>query len=617
MSRTTDDKSQADRIEELLESIRPEPGESYRKRMAQAPWVRIPAHKQAARARTFRFTAITASILLLGTILLATPVGNVVANGILQLFTRAQSNTLPVPDDQYVPPIPSATPASPHDLALLPAEQVATTTPTPEPTAAEYPGMPRELSLIEAEAIAGFDLYEPLRLPRDYRLTRITYNTYHQAIEMEYTSPRAATGESFYIIQGKNLASATVGADAKIETFQVGGHTAELVRGIWFADAGSTQSTWQEGPEWYTIRWQTQDITIEIGFRLNETFYPAYINHDEMIVLARDVVRCPATADFNCQLSQAAAAAGFTPWLLSTPPSGFSFQGSDYRPGLTILSYSNGAQQLSVLQSTTQASLLQSDAIWSSAPVSAIQAVDVAGSPGEMIQGMPDSPSTWDPEAAVERLRWENGDYWFQIIATGGLAPVQTPDLITIASQLTPDESLAQLGRQPTPAPPSDWAEAYTTVAEVESMAGFDVLEPSVLPEGLSFSHARYLPDPGVVMLFYGSFASDLMHSTGPLLRIHQQMLINSESAIPEDYPPEAIEFVTIHGFPGILRTGSLHTKAAVPGGPTPAPNWSDDGTLSLSWETDKMQIYINFSPTSNGKRITREDLLRIAESLQ
>ena len=593
-------------IEYLLRSIQPEPGKRYYQKMANAPWMETQTSRQPAWGKTYRFAALAAGILVLAAALLATPAGNVVANEILQFFTRAQGNVLPVPTDQYVLPIPSPTPAPTRALALLPAEQVAKTTPTPQPTATAYPGMPAELSLVEAEAIAGFDLYEPLRLPRDYRLKRITYNTYHQAIEMEYTSPRAATGESFSITQGKNLVPITIGADAKIETFPVGEYTAELVRGIWFADAGSTQRTWRDGPEWYTIRWQAQDVTIEISLRLNETFYPAYISHDEMLALARDVVRCPPEADFYCQLSQAAAAAGFTPWQFSSLPSGISFQGSDYRPGLTNLLYSNGQQQLSVLQSSTQASLLQADVVWSSAPVSAIQAVDVAGSPGEMIQGMPSSPSTWDPESAVERLRWENGDYWFQIVATGSPAPEQSQDLITIANQLTPDESLAQLGRQPTPRPPQDYAEAYTNLSDLEAITGFDVLEPAVLPEELSFSHARYIPDPGIVMLFYGSFGPDLVHSSGPVLRIHQWMKSRGSLEMPKDYPPEAIKSVAIDGYPGFLIIGALHTQMAVVGQPTPAPTWLEDGSLSLRWQTDTMEYFLGFSPSNFGARFNR-----------
>lgn len=603
-------------IEALLRSIQPEPGQRYYQKMADAPWVETQAVKQPFWGKKYRFAALAAGFLVLAVALVATPAGNVVANEILQFFTRAQGNALPVPTNQYESPIPSPTMAPTRNLALLPAEQVVRNAPTPKPTATAYPGMSAELSLMEAEAIAGFDLYEPLQLPRDYRLKRIFYNSYFQAIQMDYESPRAETGEYFYILQGNNLPPMTVGADAKIETFRVGDYTAELVRGIWFADAGSTQATWREGPEWYTIRWQAQDAAIEIGLRLNETFYPAYISRDEMLALAREVVRCPAEID-NCQLSQAAAAAGFTPWNFSSIPPGFTYQGLDYRPGLTSLIYSNGQQQLTALQSSTRASLLQADEAWEIAPASAIQVVEVAGSPGEMIQGIPDSPSTWDTEAAAMRIRWRKGDYWFQIIAAGGIVPEQTPNLISIANQLAPDKNLTQLGRQPTPPPPQDYADAYPSLPDLEAIAGFDILQPDALPEGLAFSHARYIADPGIVMLFYGSFGSDLMHTSGPVLRIHQWMKSGSSLESPKDYPYEATKSVIVNGYPGILVIGSLHTQIAVTGQPTPAPTWVDDGMLSLSWQTDTMELFISFSPSNFGTRMTEEDLLTIAESLQ
>jgi len=603
-------------IEDLLRSIQPKPGERYYQQIANAPWAPTRTHRQPGWSKKYRFAALAAGFLVLVLALLTTPAGSVVANEILRFFTRAQGNGLPVPTDQYVAPIPSPSPAPTRDLAVLPAEQVARTTPTPKPTATAYPGMPTELSLAEAEALAGFDLYEPLRLPRDYRLRRIFYNSYVQAIQMDYASPRAGSGEYFSIIQGKNLPPVTVGADAEIETFQVGDYTAELVRGIWFADAGSTQSTWREEPEWYTIRWQAQDITIEIGLRLNETVFPAYISHDEMIALARDVVRCPANVDFKCQLSQVSAAASFTPLQLPSPPAGFAFQGVDYRPGLTALIYGNGEQQLTILQATDKSHLRQADPIWSSAPTSIIQVVDVAGWPGEMIQGLPVPPSTWNPEAAAARIRWENGNTWFQMIATGGIVPEQAQDLIALASQLTPDESLAKLGRQPTPQPPQDIAAAYTDFTELEAAAGFDILEPAVLPDELNFSHARYLADPGIVMLFYGKFAADLMHSSGPVLRIHQREKYTDSLETPREYPTEAIKPVDINGYPGILWTGSLHTTMPVVGQPTPSPTWVNDGSLSLIWQTDQMELSLNFSPGRFGERLTTEDLLQIAESL-
>ncbi len=159
---------------------------------------------------------------------------------------------------------------------------------------------------------------------------------------------------------------------------------------------------------------------------------------------------------------------------------------------------------------------------------------------------------------------------------------------------------------------------AYLNLRDVDAFTGFDVLEPGLLPEGLSFSHARFSSSGQFVWLEYGSFAPDLIRVDGPSLRISQGVLTGFESD-GEDYPPEAIEPVEINGFPGKVYYGSLETPAVSSGQTNPTPTWNrDSGSIQIYWKTDTMWHSIWFNPGSNGgERLSKESIVRIAESLR
>ena len=613
-------------IEELLHSIRPEPGALYHHRMASAPWTAAATRKKGVfrMKRKYRFAVVVAVVLILAAVFAITPVGSVLAGQIIHFFARTQGNTLPLSEDQILAPVPSATPEPTRVLALQPADQVVaptkTATPVPEPEFS--PDELQDLDLMAAEAAVGFDLYQPVRLPRDYRLDRIFYDPQRQAVGLRYVSPQAGSGEFFQITEGRDLEPLSVGPEAKIEVVDIGGINAEFVQGSWFVANGADEATWESKAEVYTLRWQVEDITVSAEFFLNESYSPAYLEQDEMLALAQDLVRCSSNENFDCLVSQASAAAGFTPWQFPAAPLGMSFQSVDYRPDLTALQYGNGMDQLTLLQSTHDFAA-QEEGSWFSVAPDAIRSVTIAGNPGEYVKGqfmaaVGEVEAAWDPDALVERLRWKNGDWWFQIIRIGAFSPdVQV--LVDLAGEVTQDVS------QGAAANPQDLSQTinqqpdlFVDVTGLETRAGFNVLEPDLLPEGLTFSHARYEPFFGGTMLFYGSFAPDKMHVNGSVLVISQVPRAKADIENTGHYPPEALQEVLVGGSPGFFMQGSIETFMSEPGQPTPEPVWhAEDGTLMLTWKTEDMTFTIRFSPSSGGGRITREEMLKIAESLR
>lgn len=609
-------------MEELLRSFRFSPGERMRLRMARAPWMagQTPQKGVLKMNRKPLLAALAVIVLVLVAGLLATPAGSVLAGQVIQFFVRAPGNTVALPTEQIFPPVPSATPEPTRALALLPAEQVAEMTPTALPAAALDPDALEDMSLAAAEETAGFDVLEPTYLPGDYRLKAIRYDPGQQAVSLRYASPQAGSGEFFEITEGKQLEPFNVGPGATVETVAIGPYAAEFVRGGWFVANGSSAAVWEDASGTYTLRWQAEDLLISIGFFLNDDFSPAYIQYEDMLAVARSLARCPAANDLACESAKAAVAAGFAPWQFSQSPDGLTFRRVDYRPGLTALWYTSGSGQFSVLQSRQTFTALEEEA-WAGVPGEAIQNVSVAGQPGEYVRGSfmtrpGEGAASWDEDSPLERLRWQNSGWWFQIIKVGepDLSPQQFADLAGRLSMQAPPVEAAE--PQTEPRFTSTFEQAYVDLAALEAAAGIDILEPGRLPEGLAFSHARYDAAIGT-MLFYGSFAEDKYHSNGPVLIVTQNPLAAARGNITDAYPGEALRQVTVNGNPAWLIHGSLMTEMATADNPAPVPTWvPDSGTWLLAWKEAGLSLTIQFNPAGRGERLNGEDLIEMAESL-
>jgi hypothetical protein len=460
-----------------------------------------------------------------------------------------------------------------------------------------------------------------MELPEDYHLDQINYDETRETVQMTYSSPKSSSGEFFMITQGKNLELPEISERAEVVAIPVGDNTAELVRGMWWNEDGSSKATWVDQAGVFTIQWQQNDVAIRIVFMMNDDFYPAYLDQEQMVAVAHSLAQCPTAEKFTCQLQQMTAAVGFKPWQFSEIPESFTFQRVDYRDGLVALWYTKGAEQLTVSQANYNFAIREADT-WYSVPEAAIQPVTVNGAAGEYVKGqlMPaqnGSQAVWDPAAKVESLRWKQGIYWFQIVFSGGEDSDNQQQLITYAESLREEAPLPTSTSQPLQVKEDIWSQVYTNLEDVRPLVDFEVLEPTILPEGVFFSHVRYI-STGTLMLFYGDFAEDLMHASGPVLMINLHWIKDSEPVYPEMFPPEAIEQVYVNGIPAKLTIGYIQASMAEPGQPTPEPTWvNDDGSLALTWKENGVGISISYQSSYNKWRITKEDLIAIAESLQ
>ncbi len=609
-------------IEAMLSSMTPQPGERYHQHMRQAPWLSTgikPAGILNQKKAVFAFGSALVILLLLAISL--TPVGGVLADQVLKFFTRAQGDTITIPEDQIYTLPPPPTPEPTQYQALLPIDQIPTPAPTKDVRDSATLDWLTGISLLEAQALVDWPLYQPMQLPEDYRLNHINYYEDRDAIYMFYKSPLASTGEHFMVLQGKNLEVLEIAEGAEVEFIPVGDKTAEMVRGLWWAEPGSSHSNWVDQEGVYTVQWNEGDISIQMVFMMNDDFKPAYLDHDQIVAVVQSIAQCPAEEKYTCQLQQMTMAVGFKPWKFNYLPKGFTFQKVDYRDGLAAQWYSKGNATLTFTQANYNFTIRRTDP-WYHIPKEAIQAVQVRNLTAEYVRGQLEmdensSPSEWNPTANEERLRWKQGDYWFQIVVSGGETSDQKQQMLQIAESLQEEVTLPT----PTPTPiqvdEDTWMQVYTDLEDVKPLVDFEVLVPTILPEKVSFSHVRYV-STGSITMFFGDFAADLMRSSGPVLTLGQYRLLDPEPVYPERYPPEAIEQVYVNGIPARLTTGYLQTSRSQPDQPMPEPTWvNDDGSLELTWNDNGIRYHISYRSRFNNWRITKEDLIAIAESLQ
>jgi hypothetical protein len=467
MSTFQNNKFSFAQVEQMLKSIQPEPSTDFHLRMAKMPWKTLSHPTNVSQKRKYGISVAVFVLLLIVAFFLVTPVGNAIAKDIVQFFTRAGSDVKIIPTQYVFVPPPTPTSKPPFGLALVPAEMDY-----PRPTAT--PVTPQGLSLDEAEKLAGFDLFEPSKLPRDYNLSKVEYDAEKQVVSLWFKSPRGVTGEFILIQEGRNLVLNEIGASAMVETIPIGDIDAEFVKGGWFTDAGSTEEQWYNEMEVYNIRWQEKDVSIQILIMLNDTFMPAYVTRDEMIAFAQSIVQCQSSDSEGC----------------------------------------NGAH----------ASIIH----------------------------MPKPP------------------------AEG-----------------------------------FDMAD-YNSLSEIELWTTFDILEPSLLPEGIPYSHVWFNSEKQIVRISCGNFSEDLMHTQGPTLFISESPVTGGNDSYESLFPDEAIEKVKVNEIPATLLKGRLETTLG-----STDTTWKDSADLMLSWVNNGVEYGISFSPGYlGGEQLSSENIVRIAESL-
>jgi hypothetical protein len=610
------------RIEKLLRSIDPLPGKEFHQRMESAPWnmTSSPEIGTVNFKRYYKLAGVlVALIILIG--LAFTPVGKVLAEEIIHFFNQVTGNTLPLELDQIIELQPTSTPQPTYYPALLPADQVQPSKveeePTPEATSQFDSGELPVLDSMTARYLVDFSLLEPSVLPAGYRLQNIRFDADQKAMLLTYGLDDLGTGAYFILAQGQNLTPLQIPDDAHVELMQTDGKMVEWINDSQsFADGASV-----------VLRWEQDGVALMLDIYPGEAQGDTAPQRDDWLAVINGLTACPTSGpekDYACEVSRAAAAAGFTPWQFPQAPEEYSFKNVYYGVGLTAIWYASPVGELGLLQST-QDFKAKDSSDWFSVPETAIQEVTVAGQTAEYVKGdfvaQPgEDHAIWNPDSDHIRLRWKQADWWFEVVKWG-VPRMEPQELADLVSDLTADPAQIKVDSQSSvPANTMAVPETYLTFADAEKAYGKKFLKPSVIPEDLPFSHARLIGNDDGIMLFYGYFDEDKMRINSDLLIITQGTVSTSFEETYRVFPPEAITDTLVDGHPAKLITGTVGTSYDENGQLLEGPTWKTDDPymLTLYWEVDNRYFVVQFSTgPESGARLDASSLIKIAESLQ
>lgn len=236
---------------------------------------------------------------------------------------------------------------------------------------------------------------------------------------------------------------------------------------------------------------------------------------------------------------------------------------------------------------------------------SAVEQIRIGKYYGEYVDGSfgvknGDTKLTWDSVGADQRIRWKEGERWFEILelsgpGTSGFMDKQT--LISLATHMIyqPDKKEEAVKINPNFIP---------NISLAEKICGYSISQPTRLPIRMELDYVRYDDKQKSITLNYGSRA----------LRIVQGPKETSFFTNLDSYKDvETVQISNMTGQYGISPLQKTIWDSATP------PAYPVTNTYSiLLWEKDGMIYQIYFDQSySGGGQLTKEQMIEIAESLR
>ena len=361
--------------------------------------------------RTQRLTLTALAIAALMMFALITPQGRAFAQSILQFFTRAESNTIPLQPEQIVPStsVEAATAMPPSSTLPLP----------------------------EAEQAAGFDAAELPIIPRGFNY--LGARLYGNAISIEYEAQGG--GGNLMIMQsreGFTQSDWDQVPDDAVVAVRIGGLDAEYAQGTFVVYGNDTVATWNPDAPILRLRWVKDGIWFQMT-KFGDVEPIEYLDRDGMVALAETLTNEP----FPLELRDAEEQAGFDVWEPAALPEGMTFLGSSFEPFSKTTSLSYGYSE------TDRAILIQQQPVSSpeicdlcgvigaSAEVETVQIRDTSG---EYVIGVWKADEagnwTWEYEPFLQRVRWQEDGMAFEILYMGPPEQITKNDLVVIAASM-------------------------------------------------------------------------------------------------------------------------------------------------------------------------------------
>src|SRR5687768_2779112 len=245
-------------------------------------------------------------------------------------------------------------------------------------------------------------------------------------------------------------------------------------------------------------------------------------------------------------------------------PAGFNYLGARMYRDAVSLEYEaqGGGGNLILMQSKD--GFVQSD--WDKVPGDAIVPVRIGNADGELAQGTfvvkaGETSATWNSSAPILRLRWLKNDIWFDLTKYGDVGVIEYLDqegMIELASRVTTNPFAL-------------------TMEEVEKYAGYNVMEPVVIPEGMTFLGASFDPALKMTSISIGYSESER------IILVNQQPVDSRETCTLCGLvgASASVQAVQIHNMPGEYAEGVWELTNT-------GPVWRDEPLLkTLRWQME------------------------------
>jgi hypothetical protein len=214
---------------------------------------------------------------------------------------------------------------------------------------------------------------------------------------------------------------------------------------------------------------------------------------------------CGGWPEPTCTIEQIRALVSFPVKELSLLPDNVLFIGATGDPNSVSLKYDSADHTGGLIVQTLPWQEVQALQISISTTVETIQ---IGAQTGEYVRGMWASngpQSAWNANDDLYTLRWREGDWLVQIMAFGTLTingqPLDKDGMAALANSLTL-EPVALL--QPAPL-----ANSPLTIETAKELAGFALVQPHELPDGVHFDHVAYEPEKNSICLYYQGYGTD------------------------------------------------------------------------------------------------------------
>jgi hypothetical protein len=299
---------------------------------------------------------------------------------------------------------------------------------------------------------------------------------------------------------------------------------------------------------------------------------------------------------YTCQVAYAESKLGFNLKELPVQPEGWVLESvyfdpiskkafTSYKIDITYNSYSS----LTLTQGLGENPIVSNYPL-GAVPSDRIEFVKIGSYNGEYVRGAFDISNNtnelrWNDSDDWQRLAWGDGTRWFFISLfanTNSAKSIGRDQLIELAESLVDKPN-----KTTTPLDP----DFLYSISDAEELSGLDLKAPTLLPLGVDFSSAQYLPGSDKVLLRYG---------------INDELVVQEWMGTPTNFDDSSptsnldYEIVVVNGRNAFFAFSS-----------GPSPYWF------LWWSEDEMnyQVYY-YQYLSGGGVLNKEKMIAIAESI-